>query len=183
MPERRRTKRAAGRDWHRGRTGNGGRPSSRKKSAVARTRSQALAPGQNAVPAGRDHQGRARRALPGRGRPDAAALRERPLAVARYPTASASEIRENKRGGRQFLDITRNAYAQLAVAPYTVRAVSDARDAMPPDWSEFEDKTLLPSRFTMRTIPERLADTDPWHDPPAAVSLDKARECVEELPR
>jgi bifunctional non-homologous end joining protein LigD len=99
----------------------------------------------------------------------------------REPDRYTSEIRKNKRGGRLFLDITRNAYAQLAVVPYTVRAVPDARVATPLDWSELEDESLLPSRFTMRTMRERLADADPWRDPPAPVSLSKARERIGDL--
>lgn len=100
----------------------------------------------------------------------------------RAPDRYTSEIRKNKREGRLFLDVTRNAYAQLAVVPYTVRAVPDARVATPLHWRELEDETLLPSRFTLRTMPERLADADPWSRLPAPVSLSKARERVGALP-
>jgi len=99
----------------------------------------------------------------------------------REPDRYTSEIRKNKRGERLFLDTTRNAYAQLAAAPYTVRAVPDARVATPLDWSELDDGHLLPSRFTLRTLGKRLAERDPWGDPPAAVSLGKARERVGDL--
>jgi bifunctional non-homologous end joining protein LigD len=99
----------------------------------------------------------------------------------REPDRYTSEIRKNKRAGRLFLDVTRNAYAQLVVVPYTVRAVPDARVATPLHWSELEDEALLPSRFTLRTMPERLADADPWHEPLTPVSLSKARERVGDL--
>ena len=102
--------------------------------------------------------------------------------TSREPDRYTSEIRKNKRQGRLFLDMTRNAYAQLVVAPYTVRAVPDARVATPLDWSELEDEAFQPSRFTLRTMPDRLADADPWHDPPTPVSLSKAREHIGDLP-
>jgi bifunctional non-homologous end joining protein LigD len=101
----------------------------------------------------------------------------------REPDRYTSEVRKNKREGRLFLDISRNAYAQLAVAPYTVRATADARVATPLDWSEVEDEQLSPERFTVRTISRRLMDTDPWQDPPEPVSsLSTARQRIGDLP-
>ena len=100
----------------------------------------------------------------------------------REPDRYTGEVRKNKRAGRLFLDISRNAYAQLAVAPYSVRASADARVATPLDWSELEDKTLNPTRFTLRTMARRLAETDPWRDAPEPVSsLSTARQRLGEL--
>ena len=48
--------------------------------------------------------------------------------VAEDPDHRTIEPRKDKRGGRLYLDIMRNAYAQTAVAPYSVRA----RDRWPP---------------------------------------------------
>jgi bifunctional non-homologous end joining protein LigD len=101
---------------------------------------------------------------------------------AREPDRYTGEVRKNKRGGRLFLDISRNAYAQLAVAPYAVRATPDARVATPLDWSELSDETLRPERFTLRTMRQRLAEDDPWRDLPTPVSsLSEARRRVGEL--
>lgn len=100
----------------------------------------------------------------------------------REPDRYTSEIRKNKRAGRLLLDTTRNGYAMLAVAPYSVRPVPEARVATPLDWSELEDARLLPSRFTVRTMGKRLAEPDPWRDPPAPVSLGRARERIGDLP-
>jgi bifunctional non-homologous end joining protein LigD len=100
----------------------------------------------------------------------------------REPERYTGEVRKNKRAGRLFLDISRNAYAQLVVAPYSVRATGDARVATPLDWSELEDKTLNPSRFTLRTMARRLAETDPWRDAPEPVSsLSTARQRLGDL--
>ena len=101
----------------------------------------------------------------------------------REPDLYTSEVRKNKRRGRLYLDISRNAYAQLAVAPYSVRATPDARVATPLDWSELDDRNLNPDRFTLRTLPGRLAEDDPWRYPPEPVSsLATARQRVGDLP-
>lgn len=101
----------------------------------------------------------------------------------REPARLTTEMRKNKRGGRLFLDTTRNAYAQLTVVPYSVRATPDARVATPLDWSEVEDPELTPDRFTIRTMTRRLAEPDPWRDAPEPVtSLAAARRRLGDLP-
>jgi bifunctional non-homologous end joining protein LigD len=59
----------------------------------------------------------------------------------------------------------RNAYAQTAVAPYSVRARPGAPVATPLDWAELEDPALTPHQFTLRTVGDRLdrlGASDPW---------------------
>ncbi|MCV7090736.1 non-homologous end-joining DNA ligase [Mycobacterium interjectum] len=71
--------------------------------------------------------------------------------------------RKNKRGDRVYLDIMRNAYAQTAVAPYSVRARRGAPVATPLEWDELDTRGLRADRFTIRGIPKRLAgQPDPW---------------------
>jgi bifunctional non-homologous end joining protein LigD len=49
--------------------------------------------------------------------------------------------------------------------------------ATPLDWTELDDETLNPSRFTLRTTARRLAEADPWRDVPEPVSsLSTARQ-------
>ena len=48
------------------------------------------------------------------------------LVVADDAAHRTVEVRKDKRGGRVYLDVMRNAYAQTAVAPYSVRARSGA---------------------------------------------------------
>ena len=75
------------------------------------------------------------------------------------------EARKDKRGGRVYLDVMRNAYAQTAVAPYSVRARAGAPVATPLEWDELEGRGLRADRFTIRDIPKRLAGQgDPWAD-------------------
>ena len=69
-----------------------------------------------------------------------------------------------ERGDRIYVDTGRNAYAQHAVAPYAVRAKDGAPVATPLRWDELSDRSLRPGRWTIRTLPNRLAAEggDPW---------------------
>ncbi len=89
------------------------------------------------------------------------------LLTARHPDLVTTEQRKDKRGGRVYVDIMRNAYAQTVVAPYTVRARPGAPVAVPLHWDEVADRSLEPGRFTLRTVPGRLSGlgestADPW---------------------
>lgn len=87
------------------------------------------------------------------------------LVAADDPTHRTVEARKNKRGDRVYLDVMRNAYAQTAVAPYSVRARGGAPVATPLEWDELSDRGLRPDRFTIRDIPKRLGgQRDPWAD-------------------
>ncbi|MGZ4280339.1 MAG: non-homologous end-joining DNA ligase [Solirubrobacteraceae bacterium] len=83
--------------------------------------------------------------------------------AATVPKRLTTEFRIAKRGGRLFVDMHRNAYAQHAVAPYAVRALSQAPVATPLRWEELSDRRLRPQGWTMKTIQDRLAERgDPW---------------------
>jgi len=83
--------------------------------------------------------------------------------VRRDPDRLTMEFRKANREGRLYLDLLRNRYAQTAVPPYAVRPRPGATVATPLDWSEVEDRTLRPDRFTVRTIMARLERVeDPW---------------------
>jgi bifunctional non-homologous end joining protein LigD len=83
--------------------------------------------------------------------------------VADDPAHRTVEARKENRGGRVYLDIMRNAYAQTAVAPYSVRARDGAPVATPLEWDELDGRGLRPDRFTIRDLPKRLAgQRDPW---------------------
>jgi bifunctional non-homologous end joining protein LigD len=83
--------------------------------------------------------------------------------AARHPDAVTAEQRKDKRGGRLYLDVMRNAYAQTVVAPYAVRARPGAGVATPLHWDEVTDPALDPGALSLRTVPGRLAaGGDPW---------------------
>ena len=68
-----------------------------------------------------------------------------------------TEQRKDKRGERVYADVMRNAYAQLVVAPYAVRACRGAPVATPLSWSEVENNGgLEPGQFTISTVRARL---------------------------
>src|ERR1700761_8635413 len=75
------------------------------------------------------------------------------------------EARKDKRGARVYLDVMRNAYAQTAVAPYSVRPRPGAPVATPLQWDELDSRGLRADRFTIPDIPKRLQEQgDPWKD-------------------
>ncbi|HEX6446213.1 MAG TPA: non-homologous end-joining DNA ligase [Streptosporangiales bacterium] len=83
--------------------------------------------------------------------------------ASRHPDSLTTEVRKDKRRGRIFVDILRNAYAQHAVAPYSVRPLPGAPVATPLRWEEV-DGDLTAQRWTLRDVPQRVADGgDPWH--------------------
>jgi bifunctional non-homologous end joining protein LigD len=85
--------------------------------------------------------------------------------AARHSDTLTTSWRKEGRGGRVLLDTARNTYAQTVVAPYAVRAIPGAPVATPLAWEELSDPELHPRRWTLRTIPDRLADRgDPWAD-------------------
>ncbi len=88
------------------------------------------------------------------------------LLAARNPDLVTTEQRKDKRGPRIYADLMRNAYAQLAVAPYSVRARPGAPVATPLSWDELDDERLRPGWFTLRTVPDRIRATarngGPW---------------------
>jgi bifunctional non-homologous end joining protein LigD len=97
--------------------------------------------------------------------------------VARDPKRLSVEQRKDKRRGRLYVDVMRNAYAQTAVPPYVVRARPGATVATPLAWREVTDRSLEPSRFTLGTISRRIERVkDPWQGlRRQARSLSKAR--------
>jgi bifunctional non-homologous end joining protein LigD len=85
------------------------------------------------------------------------------LAAARNPQELTTEQRKDKRLGRIFLDVMRNAYGQTGVPPYAVRPRPGAPIATPLEWDELGDGDLRPDGYTIENIFHRLAQkNDPW---------------------
>lgn len=82
-----------------------------------------------------------------------------------YPKEFTTEQRIEDRHGRLFVDYMRNSYAQTAVAPYAVRAITNAPVASPLFWEELQDKNLSPRQYNIETMPQRLKEAgNPWQD-------------------
>lgn len=100
-----------------------------------------------------------------------------------YPDELTTEQRKNKRRGRLYLDVMRNAFGQTAVAPYTVRAKPKAPVATPLDWDELDDPELDAQSYNATNIFQRLAQKgDPWRDMRRrAIKPDTLRKSMEKM--
>jgi bifunctional non-homologous end joining protein LigD len=105
------------------------------------------------------------------------------ILVAMDPGRLTTEVRKAKRGGRVFVDVLRNGYAQTVVAPYSVRARPGAPVSTPLDWEELSSGRLTPDRYTIRNVFRRLgAKVDPWSGmAERARPLDGARHRLDAL--
>lgn len=87
------------------------------------------------------------------------------LAASKKPDQFTTEQRKNKRQGRLYLDVSRNAYGQTAVAPYAVRPIEGAPVATPLDWHELKKGNLTAQKYNINNLFRRLAQKkDPWKD-------------------
>ncbi|WP_327233043.1 non-homologous end-joining DNA ligase [Streptomyces sp. NBC_01317] len=86
--------------------------------------------------------------------------------AARDPGRLTTEVRTGARGGRLYLDIQRNGYAQTAVAPFSVRARQGAPVATPISWDQLADPEVTARRWTVRDALDQ-AKTRPWSGVPA----------------
>lgn len=103
--------------------------------------------------------------------------------VACRPDTYTMEQRVEKRRGRLFIDTNRNAYAQTAVAPYSVRPYPSAPVATPLHWEELKDESLDSRTFTITDIPDRLAHgNDPWKNTSANLKSLKQTMRILEIP-
>ncbi|MEU2745761.1 non-homologous end-joining DNA ligase [Streptomyces collinus] len=78
-----------------------------------------------------------------------------------HPDRLTTAARKKERGERLYLDIQRNAYAQTAVAPYTVRPRPGAPVTTPITWDQLDDPELHARRWTIADAVEQ-ARTNPW---------------------
>ena len=78
-----------------------------------------------------------------------------------HPDRLTTAARKKDRGHRLYLDVGRNAYAQTAVAPLSVRARPGAPVATPMAWTQLDDPGLNARRWTIADAVEQ-ARTDPW---------------------
>lgn len=85
---------------------------------------------------------------------------------ARDPDRLTTQQRTDARGGRLYLDVQRNAYAQTAVAPFSVRPKEGAPVATPVNWDQVKDPAVTARSWTVANVLDQ-ARTRPWSDVPA----------------
>lgn len=76
---------------------------------------------------------------------------------AAVPDLVSWEWAKADRGGKARLDYTQNAPIKTLVAPYAVRPRPGAPCSAPIGWDELDDPELTPDRWTIRTLPDRVA--------------------------
>src|SRR4051812_48568482 len=76
--------------------------------------------------------------------------------VAALPDIATVKRMKVARGGRVYVDVMQNARGHHAVPAYVVRATPLATVSTPLEWKEVNAK-LDPRRFTLATVPKRLA--------------------------
>lgn len=76
--------------------------------------------------------------------------------VAALPDVATVERSKAARGGRVYVDVMQNARGHHAVPPYVIRATPTATVSTPLEWTEVNGR-LDPRRFTIATVPKRLA--------------------------
>lgn len=82
--------------------------------------------------------------------------------VLEHPKYITIEPRIAGRDNKIYIDILRNGFGQMTVAPYAVRALPGAPIAVPLAWSELECTT--PQKYTLNNIITRLAKVgNVWH--------------------
>lgn len=81
--------------------------------------------------------------------------------AAGHPDRFTTAARKKDRGDRLYLDVQRNAYAQTAVAPFTVRARPGAPVAVPVSWDQLDEPGFGPRRWTLADAVDQ-ARTNPW---------------------
>src|SRR5690606_1219975 len=81
------------------------------------------------------------------------------------PELVTTAARKNKREGKIYLDVGRNAFGQTAVAPYAVRPIEGAPVATPLEWDELNESSLNSQSWNIKTIFNRLKKNgDPWEE-------------------
>ena len=87
------------------------------------------------------------------------------VVAARHPRLYTTRFAKAGREKLILLDYLRNNRTNTSVAAYSPRARPGAPVSAPIDWDELSPR-LDPARFTVRTVPRRLARqrTDPWQE-------------------
>lgn len=86
-------------------------------------------------------------------------------ATATDPNKLTLDLRKEKRKNKLLIDIERNRWAQLAVAPYSVRAREGAPVATPLYWHELSNSRIHPQYYTIINVLNHLMRCgNPWRN-------------------
>ncbi|WP_328732947.1 non-homologous end-joining DNA ligase [Streptomyces caniferus] len=102
----------------------------------------------------------------------------------RHPDRLTTAVRKKSRGDRLYLDVQRNAYAQTAVAPWSLRPKAGAPVAVPISRKQLDDPQLGAQSWSLKEVSAVLeqAASRPWSGVPArGRALGPARRRLEGL--
>jgi bifunctional non-homologous end joining protein LigD len=106
--------------------------------------------------------------------------------VKRDPDHLTQEFIKADRAGRILVDTGRNAFGATFAAAYAVRPKTGAPVSAPCTWQELESGSVEPRTFTLRTMPDRVAEVgDLWadlgaHEQSLRVPMQKVRSLLTE---
>ena len=92
------------------------------------------------------------------------------LVEEREPSLVTTQFKKDERGGKVFMDFTRNRPGVHVAAAYSPRARPGAPVSFPVAWSRLE--RVDPLEFSIATVPRLLRKGDPWEElcpPPQAL--------------
>ncbi|MGW9043896.1 non-homologous end-joining DNA ligase [Streptomyces lydicus] len=102
----------------------------------------------------------------------------------RHPDRLTTAVRKKARGDRLYLDVQRNAYAQTAVAPWSLRAKPGGPVAAPISREQLDDPGLDARSWSLRDVDGVLEQlrSEPWSAVPGrGRSLTTARKRLDAL--
>ncbi|WP_329179293.1 non-homologous end-joining DNA ligase [Streptomyces decoyicus] len=102
----------------------------------------------------------------------------------RHPDRLTTAVRKKSRGDRLYLDVQRNAYAQTAVAPWSLRPKAGAPVAVPISRKQLDDPHITAQTWSLKDVAGVLAQarSRPWSGVPArGRSLGPARRRLDGL--
>jgi bifunctional non-homologous end joining protein LigD len=88
------------------------------------------------------------------------------------PDLVSWEWNKRARRGRARLDFTQNAVNKTLVAPYSVRPAAGAPVSTPIRWDEIDDPALRSDRWTIATLPGRIAEVGDLFGPAIELAQD-----------
>ncbi|MFJ9852464.1 non-homologous end-joining DNA ligase [Streptomyces sp. NPDC101150] len=104
--------------------------------------------------------------------------------AARHPDRLTTAVRKKARGNRLYLDVQRNAYAQTAVAPWSIRPKPGAPVATPISRRQLADRELTARSWSLKDVAGVLEQlrSRPWSGAPGrGRSLRAARKRLDAL--
>ena len=84
------------------------------------------------------------------------------LLATQFTKKYTTNIRKNQRNGKIFIDYLRNTRGATCVAPYSLRARSNAPISVPLSWRDL--KSYAPADINIKNISDKFFKNEPWEE-------------------